>query len=392
MARPKRLSASSLHVFGLCRKRWVHMNLYFAGGIQNNAAMTGSTCHYALEHYVQDVYIDKKYGPDINKLMEYLREGYTATFASSDYTTREFLDAEMMLQNWFDNPDFDPGNHEVISVENKRYYNFTLPDGSTLPITYIWDREDHIPATSTWCVVDYKSNQANVGREELKKKVQARLYALIAQILHPDAENIRVEFHMLRYGVVVATYTRQDNVDSWNWLMGEIQAILDLDVNDAPATLNKECGFCMMKTTCTELRKNVNNGGVFSMSPEELVDRKVELEQQAKAASQAALEIDNILGPLLASPDAPEYLEGALYRATLDAQSVRSVDNDMFLQLLGATGNADLIDEYTPRGKITMAQFDKLLKDGRLDGMLKVTLKQLVNYVTRDAKIKTEEK
>jgi hypothetical protein len=140
------------------------------------------------------------------------------------------------------------------------------------------------------------------------------------------------------------------------------------------------------------LQANINNGGVFSMSPEELVDRKVMLEQQARAATSAAIEIDNILGPLLAMESAPEYLEGALYRATLDAQSVRSVDNDMFLQLLGATGNSDLIDEYTPRGKITMAQFDKLLKDGRLDGMLKVTLKQLVNYVTRDAKIKTEEK
>jgi CRISPR/Cas system-associated exonuclease Cas4 (RecB family) len=393
MVKPKTLSASSLEVARLCMKRFVHMNLNFAGGIQNNAAMTGSTCHYALEHFVKRVYIDKSHEPSLDMLIDLLKEGYLTVFGDADYNSDEYLDAKQMIEAWYKNPNFsDFTGRTVQSVEFKRRYPMPLPDGSggTIPITYIWDRQDLLD-DGTIVVVDYKSNRANVGTDELRKKMQPKLYALIAQILNPTATKIRVEYHMLRHDLVSVEFTPQDNANTWAWLQGEIQRILDTPIDPKP-TLNKECGFCMMKSTCPEMTKNINNGGVFGLSPAELVDRKALLELQAKAAKEAALEIENILGPILSEDDGPNFIEGDKYTASLEAKRVRNVDSEMFLAMLGSLGDPDVIGDYTPTGKVTMALYDSLVKDTRIDLDTRRKFKQLITYITRDPGIKMEEK
>src|SRR3954471_20290646 len=101
MVRPKRLSASALHVASLCLARYVAMNVNYAGGVQNSAAMTGTSCHHALQMFVDTVFIQKTHDWDKAWLDHWLKEGYRLTFGSTDYTTREFADAQSMIDKWF---------------------------------------------------------------------------------------------------------------------------------------------------------------------------------------------------------------------------------------------------------------------------------------------------
>jgi len=390
MVRPKRLSASALHVASLCLKRYVAMNVNYGSGVSNNsAAKTGTTVHYALEKFVQAVHIKKEHDWDEDWLIHYLKEGYQTTFQNTDFLTPEYLDALSMTQNWFNTADFT--DREVLSVEEKNYYELELSDGTSLPFAYIFDRCDRIISTGQYCVVDYKTNQANVGTDELRKKIQARFYALICQILHPDAKSIRVEFHMLRHGITTVVFTPQDNLDTWNWLLSEVDRILAAPL-DPPPTLNKECGFCMVKATCPALVNNINNGGVFSLSVEELVDRKALLDLQSKAARDASIEIENILGPILTADDAPESIDGYEFTARLTVQQVRNVDDELFIELIEQSGDPELIRDYIPRGKITMGLVDKLLRDKNVDPGIKKIVKQLITYVGRDPSVTLERK
>jgi len=384
MVRPKTISASSLQVASQCMKRYVAENLNYARGIANNAAMTGSSCHYALEHYVKRVYMEKTDEPGLELLLKLLEAGYTDTFGDTNYTSPEFKDAAEMLTNWFDQADFS--GREVLSVEEKNRYPLQLSDGSILPVTYIWDRQDKLD-DGTIVVVDYKSNRFNIGSTELKNKIQAKLYALIANILYPDAEYIRVEFHMLRHGITGVTFTRNDNAETWNWLLAEVSRILASPLEAKP-TLNNECGFCICKSTCPAILVNIENDGVMSLKPPELVDRLYQLKSQADAAKSAAAEIEDILGPLLRpGGDVDNVIEGATHRAYVDARTVRSVNTDMAIRILD---DEEIEEEYVPRKSLTLAGFDKLLKDPRITTEKRKALRSLIGKTVQQPSIKLE--
>lgn len=383
--RPNTVSATSLHVASLCMKRYEAEYIKYGRGFQGDAAKVGSVCHSALENYVKAVYVDKSAKPELGLLLEFSRTAFVAIFNNGDFSSEFYLDAEQMLTEWHGRADFS--DREVLSLEQKDRYPIALSDGTTLPVTYIMDRVDYCHSRESIVIVDYKTNRAPMNHDELRGKIQPRIYALIKQIQEPDAKQIGVEYDLLRHGLIGVVYTKQQNLNTWNWLMSEVGRILATPESPAP-TLNPECHYCPIKARCPAILANINVGGIMSMSPSELVDYRALFEGQSKAAAAALAEIDSVLGPLLRDKDrSSDHIDGNLYTATIrSGRGSRSVDGELVARM----APREVYDEYAPPSKITIGAFDKMLKDERITPEMAARLRSLVSKNPGASKITVE--
>ncbi len=363
-------------------------NIEYARGESNIAALEGTALHAALEMYVKRVYLDKVEQPALELLENYYKIGYTVTFGSSDFTTAEFKTGLKLLKAWFAREDFS--TFEVLSCEIKE--SFAIPvliDGAKeeIPFNYIWDRHDKI-APGIYRVVDYKSNRAGLSPDELRKKLQARCYALAAQIKHKDATEIWVEFDMLRHdGRVGTVFTREDNVATWRFIKAEAQRIIDTDGGKPLAeTINPDCGFCVRKTTCKTLLKNIAVGGVFSLDPAQRVDTRAALSNQKKAVEAALKELDKVILAEAQETDVLEF-EGAQYKQIITTRAMRVVDPDMAFQVIGP----ELARRYGG-SKITMGAVDTLLEGDEITDSQKAQLRSLITRTTGSPYVMSKKK
>ena len=377
------MSASALQTASLCMRRYEAEYIQYGRGMQHVAASIGTAVHGALEDYVRLVYIDKKADPELSLLLEKYHSSYEFTFKSSDRKREEYVDGAQLLETWWNRTDFT--GRQVLTVETKNRYPIPLSDGTELPFSYIFDRHDLLD-DGDHEIVDYKTNRFPIAPQELKNKIQARMYGLITQIHYPDVRRVWVKFDMLRHPQpTTVMFSKQDNLDTWNWLVEEIARILGTPAHPKP-TLNPECGYCVLKTRCPVLLDNVKVGGIFSLSDEELVDRRVELAAQAKAAAAALEEVDSVLGPKLRPGNGADLvIEGSKYRAFVTAQQRRAVDAEMV-----ARAAPEVYPDYVKPSKITMGDFDKMLKDERVTPDQKKILRSLVRKVSSVPAITTE--
>jgi CRISPR/Cas system-associated exonuclease Cas4 (RecB family) len=385
--RPKTLSASALQTASGCMRRFEAEYIQYGRGMQNVAASIGTSVHGGLEEYVKAVFLEKTDAPTLELLLHFYHNSYEETFKSSDRLAEEYKDGQALLENWFERTDFS--GRRVLTTEVKKRYPIPLSDGSTLPFSYIFDRHDILESEGgDHEIVDYKTNRFPMSAAELKSKVQARMYGLLTQIEHPEIDRVWVTFDLLRHPQpTTVLFTKQDNFNTWTWLIEEIARILATPKHPKP-TLNPECNFCVLKTRCPALLKNIEVGGVFGMSDIELVDKRVELAAQAKAAASALEELDSVLGPKLRPGDGSDLaIEGTEYRAFVKAASQRRVDEEMIARVV-----PDIITDYMKPSRITMGDFDRMLKDERLTPENKKTLKSLVRKVTSNPSIALEKR
>jgi hypothetical protein len=326
--------------------------------------------------YVQKVYLEKSMEPSVELLLEFFKLSYVKTFGNSDFRSKNYKDGVKMLTAWFERTSFE--GFEVISTEKKK--NFPIPvmiDGvkDSIPFNYVLDRFDRLGETK-YRVVDYKTNIMPLSPSDLRDKPQARCYALAMQIEHKDATQIWVEFDMLRHdGPVGVTYTREDNVETWKWIKAEAQRIIDTPTTridkqtgeevpaKLPETLNPECNFCIRKTTCETVTRNIENGGVLSLGMPGIADRRAMLENQKKAAAAAIEEIDRVLLAEAKVADV-DLIKGDDYDLAVGVSKRRGVDAERLVMVLADSPN--LIRKYTGGATITMRDYDALLSDPEL--------------------------
>lgn len=358
----------------MCLARYKAENIEYGRAATGTAALIGTTCHGALELFVKFCHMDKSHEPTLKLLMELYEMSYASTFGSTDFSTEEFKDGQKLVKAWFERTDFSM--FTVLSVEVKEHFDVpVIIDGKkeTIPFNYIWDRQDQMDET-TFRVTDYKTNRASLSPDDLEQKVQARCYALAMQIKYPQAERIWVEFDMLRHsGPVGRVFTKAENVATWKWLKSEAQRIIDADdTKPLPETINPDCGYCVRKTNCMSLRRNVAVGGAFSLTPVERVDVRAILHAQKKGIEAALKELDSVILAEAKEQDIVEF-DGENYRQVITARQTRVVDPDMAFHVIGP----DLARRYGG-ATITMAAVDALLEGDELTDNQKSQLRGLI--------------
>lgn len=379
---PKTLSASALNVAQLCLSRYQAEYIARGRGANAAAASLGTACHGALEMYVKACYLEKNQQPTLKLLLDLFRMSYMTTFGTSDTETDDYADGVSMLTAWFERTSF--ANRRVVSCEVKSMFPIKTSIGE-IPLNYIWDRFDELEdAPGEYEVVDYKTNRFSLRPEDLKKKVQARVYALAAQIQMPQATKIWVRFDLLRHDSVGVVFTREENAATWRFIKEEAERIIATPDDKAPETLNPECRFCVRKTTCGALERNVGVGGSFGLTIPEMIDRRAALQYQIKAIESAIGEMDEAIITEAKAQDVEEFYTD-MNRLYFGISSRRSVDAERVAKVVGD----DVFRKYGGIG-ITMADFDKLCKDPAVDAAKKAQLKSLVYQRKGEPTVKVE--
>lgn len=380
--KPKSISATALHVADLCLARYHAENILRGERHEENrAALLGTTVHAALEFYVKTAIMEPKTEPTLTYLLSCFETAFQSFFGAEEKGTEEHKDGIKMCKSWHKRTDFS--DVEVLSCEVKSNFEVPTSEGP-LTFNYIWDRADKIKE-GVYRIVDYKSSRWNVNHDDLKKKIQPRAYAVAAAIQFKDAQEIWVEFDMLRHDRVGIVFSREDNIVTWKWIKETAQRIIDADEDNPPETLNPECMFCIRKQTCTALRENISIGGVFSTpTPGEAIDLRAKMEYQKKGLESAIKELDSIIMPAMKEEDTLE-MSGEKYLAKIGVSSRREVDGMTVERIVGS----DKFQEYGGFA-ITVVNYEKLCEDPDLTDEQKSQLPRAIHKNIGEPKIKTD--
>jgi RecB family exonuclease len=384
--KPKSFSATALEVAELCPARYGAENVARGRGIENNAAGLGSSVHDALENFVKLCHLDKSHEPTLALLLDLYKMGYMTIMGTTDFETEDFYDGEAMLKKWFARTDFS--SFEVISCEIKENFVVNTSQGP-IPFNYIWDRHDRLDET-TLRIVDYKSNRWGINADDLRKKVQARCYALAAAIKYKDQnyEKIWVEFDMLRHdGPVGVLFTREDNAATWSWLKQTAERILAMDENNLEERLNPNCNWCVRKASCGALHKNVAVGGIMAIgSAVEAVDQRAALEYQKKGIQNLIDELDTIILAEAKKKEVFEF-ESDLNKLSIGVSSRRTADAERVEQVIGER----LFLKYGGKS-ITVTNIEKMCKSPDLTDEQKKQVRSLIYKKTGEPSVKVSAK
>lgn len=379
---PATLSATSCHVADHCLRRWEAEYFHRARGASGAPAKFGTFVHAVLEKYVRDCYIEKTMDPSFVVMEMYLIEICTDMYGGIDVP--QYIEAYEMLQKWFERTDFTGVN--VLAVENKLHFDLPTSIGS-IPFNYIFDRFDQV-GPKTFKVVDYKTLRWGFNPEDLKKKIQARSYALAAAIYLTsqkiEYDDIWIEFDLLRHQAVGTKFSRDDNILTWKRLGQIAEKIIGTPEGNAPPTLNPECVFCTVKATCPLLTKNVLTGGVHSLTPDQQVDVRARLDHQRKAVAAAIDELDTLIIERAQGEDVIDF-ETDETRLSIIVRQTRTVDPEMIEQIVGTE-----IFKFYGGKKLTMEQYKKLLAHPGLDSETLAKLKSAVGVRISEPSVKVE--
>jgi hypothetical protein len=373
--KPASLSATAIQTANLCLARYKAEHIDRAGSPGKSAATLGSAVHSALELYVRQVYLEKKASPDQNLLIDLFRMSFMTEFGTSDTASDEYEDGLQMLKTWFSRTDFS--GRTVLSCETKETFNIPTSIGP-IPYNYIWDRFDQTGPNEV-TVIDYKTNRWSISADDLAKKVQARCYALAAAIKAKqqglEVDKVWIVFDLLRHEPVGRVFTRAENTATWSFIKDEAERIINTPDDDPPETLNSECLFCVRMQSCTALLANIAGGGIFGLDFDSAIDRRAALQNQMKAVSKAIEQLDEFIMTEAKERDIIEY-KTDMNVLNFKVSSQRAVDGERVEHVVGS----QLFNKYGGL-KITVGQFDKLLKDPTVTPEQK---SELVNLIYRN--------
>lgn len=373
---PRSVSASSLEVAGKCLRRYYSENILYGAQIQGTAAGTGLVCHGALEDLLRGVFFHKTI-PFTEEQLLLLSEKHFGEIFGTDRNRPEYEDARTLLRNWINRD----GQYErlaevqILSLEAK--VSFPVPfeneDGKKqeVPFNYLMDRLERVDE-DTIRVVDYKSNRVALTEAQLRKKKQARYYALAVQIKFPKTKKIIVEFDFLRHFPVSTVFTREDNIETWNELKRSVQTIINADGESAPETLNVDCGWCIRKSECKTLTSNTDAGGIVNKDINSLAESYERLVNQTKALGILK---DEIEARLLGHAIETDVLEFETPTATVEVagKTRRKVNKAVVLAILGSRASefsnftVTQVTDLLKRNNPTLTQQEKILMRTAID-------------------------
>lgn len=404
--RPKTISASSLANAQDCLAKFAAVNLDYIPEVgKKEAAAMGSVIHHVAQWFVYYVWMKKTHAwDDMELFMRLFEEGWVKHFKTFDTRSKWYDEALELALAWHDRTDLS--DVEVLSVEEKRrtpvpsanydkkknaQQNWEDNNAAVVPLTYIWDRADWyvhpITGLTHVRVVDYKSQRLNMTEAMLVAKLQCQIYAMCAMIYFREIDRqpdvIEVELDMLRYGPVTAKFTPEQCVKTWRDLRKELQRILDTSVAQArrERTLGPGCRYCPIAPTCDVLQRNIDGGGLMSLSLEETIKMRVDLEAQMKTSKVLIDQADMMIAAEAIELDMLEFQVGQ-WDIELKSAGRSSIPQDQAQIIMGT----ELYANYAP---LTMAKYKQLMKSGViLTEEQKTQLASIVEKTFGDPKVR----
>jgi hypothetical protein len=343
-----RLSASSIGCFESCEARFHATYVERAPEISGDAAVGGTAAHEALEEVVASgMHLTPQFTvANVTKIYERIAMKYSLPEQS-------VADGKAMMKNWVDYHHLN-GFDEVLATESKKTFTLTHPRLGEIPVTYIFDRADW--NGSHVIVTDYKTFAAPMSADNLRRKVQVRLYGVAAAIeyRHLQPQGIIVKYHLLRYDAIGLMLTRDDNIATWAYLQNVWERIEES--TGTVETVGPECRWCVRRATCDSLRRHIRAGGVLGLPPERMARELADTKVRISALNSVKTELEDALSDFLdgKSTTSHEFEDGT--RVYLKPSGRRDIDGREAADILGP----DLTAQY---GTIGVTILDKILKD-----------------------------
>lgn len=376
-----KLSASSANVFDGCERRWWAENCQPVRPAQmsGDPAGIGTVCHETIEEIVRQGLHLKP--PGFTAATHKIFNGFYEQMFDSDVRRKDGLS---MIDNWLKNNN-DWEEREILLTEVKLSFDVPTSIGK-IPFNYIWDRCDRLHGPTTEGdieVVDYKSWIQPRQPDDLRHSIQARCYALAAQILYPDAARIWVTLDQLRYDKVSVDFKKETNLETWRWLRRLCERIIASD--GTKETLNPECMYCVVRHDCETLKSHTDIGGPLSITdPIAAANRRYEIELAIKALGVIKKDLDAVVLSHMETENIQEFSTD-LVNVKVKASSRRAVDSQRVREVVG--------DEIMARhADIGIGDVDALLKGDELDEAQKSNLKRLIRKNFGEAKIDTSKR
>lgn len=379
---PTTLSASSVQVYELCPARW---NAEYPGRARQpagNAAGIGTVDHGVLQQWVEAGFHK---GPEPFSVMERLYEAeYYRLFTDAS----KYDDGKQMLRRWYDR-NTDLGSVDIMSTEVKENFPLWLPGPLNqprveVPVNYIWDRCDRVPTATGYEVniVDYKTISQPIAPDNLRRKIQARMYSLAARLKYPDAERIWVTFDLLRFEPVAIVFTKQEDKATWLYLQNVLRRILDDD--GKTEKLNPDCRYCVRKLDCKAWKAHAAVGGSLGITDvNQAAIKRMELQGAIGALTAAAAELDEFIAEYCEKEEIFGFTVPDLAEVKITAKRTRDINTTTVVNIVGE----EIAAEY---GKIGVTAVDQMLKDSRLTSDQRSQLKQSFYNKWGEPKVKVE--
>lgn len=371
----KTISASSIQTFEGCSARYYAENVKRTPtpGGSSDPAKLGSAVHDTLERVVQEVCIDKTNELEWSRIVSFFKQEFMKQFQRPpDMSDAWYKDGVDMLERWLERQDVE--RVEVLMVEQKMSVEIKTSIGP-VPYNFIFDRLDKYERDGKTVVrvVDYKTWRQHLTPEALRQKPQGRLYGMAIAIAfkHLNADVIEVCFDQLRYDEVSVEFSRDDNIDTWKYVKKVAERII-AEPDPGKRTLNSECQFCVLKSTCPKITQNIDAGGVMLLAGDrnEMAKRYLELEGASKAIKYAMDEVLNEMVKDAMDSDEIEY-ETEDFQVAFRSSRRKSYDPATVREIIGDNLFANL-------GKINNSEIDKLLKGDVLTSVQKSLLRSSV--------------
>lgn len=381
--KPKTLSASSLSNWEECKGKFLATNINFTPELgKKEPARMGSAVHYALEHFVGRVYLqdddDWKDHPPLtwdNKkaLFDLFDEGFKKEFGTADKQSEWYKDGLVMVKAWYKRTDLT--GKEIIAVEKK--HRIAILPGDVL-LTYIFDRVERWideDGRKILKVVDYKSQRANYTHDELVRKLQARIYALCAAIEFKkwEPDEIWVEMDMLRFSPVGVMFTREDNVNTWNYLQETTIDILNTpdDLEGVDLFVGPGCRYCPISFSCEALRKSVESGSIMGLTDiADIVSERERLVGASKAMEVSIAILEEQIHRHAEENGLVEFRAGG-HPVKITSSGRRGVDVSLAADIIGP----ELMKNYA---KLNIGDVDTIIKTGLVDEEKAAKLEKLI--------------
>ena len=378
----KTLSASALLTFEECPARYNAENVNRTPRVGGTGpADLGTAVHGALEQYVIAVFLNRTADASFKLLAMYYQISYAETFGTSDRSHPSYKEGLAMLQTWYDRTDLS--GVQVISCEKKDHIIIKTSDGPKR-LNFIWDRCDMFFEGDRKIirVVDYKTIRANLSPDDLRHKLQARIYAMCAAAWFKEEapDEIWIQFDLLRYGPVEVTFTRDTNLETWNYVKSTAEKIIAMDGDTAPRSLGPGCMYCVLKTSCPLLQRNVVHGGVLSLTLEQMMESYLALEAQNKASKYAMEELADMMLSIARERNEISIEEGD-FQLEFKSRRSRTVDSQEAIEILGPTMTSQM-------ATFGVTDIEKLLKSEELSDAQKSLLRRTIGEKWGDPKPK----
>ncbi|USH45045.1 RecB-like exonuclease [Gordonia phage Camerico] len=375
------VSASSLLTWEQCPQQFVAKYIKYIPQITGSTrGMVGTVCHGAMERFVQAVYFAKTHSwDDINYLMALVGEEFVKVYQSANKSSEDFKDARKLVRDWHERTDLS--DVEVISTEEKVRTPTMVDD---ILLTYIFDRCDLTLSPSgekAIRVVDYKSVAQRWGYDDVKTKLQFRIYALCAMIQFKEMQptGVWVAADLLRHNELIEVFiTREECIETWNYIQETVQLILDTDEDDAPYRLGTGCRFCPVQATCPALQEHVDAGGNLSISsPEEAVILHEQMKGKLEGLKSLIAHTEKIITDYARETDVTKISAkddtGKEITVSISSTGRREITNPAAVAKIIGPAMAARI------GKFTLGDLDKLMNGNELTQQQKDEIETMIN-------------